>query len=198
MPKNIEKLGSYEDFKFNSLLDADEPDLEKLKKYVFGLLQDKARAQDARDLANTEIAKVEEERDGLKAELASKGDPDLAKRLEETEAKLKKAQDDLAEVDRQKLATTVAEGAGLSAKQAEYLKGTTEDELKASAEKFIKDNGIDVSKSDEDEDEDDEDDNPLRRSPRRVTNPGDPKPGSGPDKEPDYEKLVAGWDTRTL
>lgn len=199
MPKNIDKLGKLEDFSFNSLLTADEPDMEKLRKYVFGLLQDKARAQDARDLAQAETAKVEEERDGLKDELASKADPDFAKKLEKAEQERDEAKRKLADRETLDLAVEVAEEKGLTAKQASYLKGTTKEELEKSADKFIEDNGIEPKASEDgDDDDDDDESNSLRRTPRRLTNPADDKNGKGPDKALDIDSIVADWDTRSL
>lgn len=192
MPKHIETLGSFENFEFNSLLTADEVDVEKLKKYVFGLLTDKARAQDARDAAKVETSDVQRELDETKAELSSKGNPDLA-------AKLKKAEDERDEwktkaegLEAAQLAVDVAEEKGLSKTQAKYLKGATKEELEASADEFIKDNGI--TPRDPDEDPDDEIPS-LRRTPRVHTNPLDPAAGSPAQGEHDYEAVAASLET---
>lgn len=194
MPKYLDQLGSYDNFEFSSVLTAEEIDRDKLKKYVFGLLTDKAKAQDARDASKAETADVQAELDKANADLSSKGNPDLAAKLAKAEADLKVANDKIAENDRVTLAVDVAEAAGLTKAQAEYLKGTTEDELKASAEKFIKDNGIVVRDPEADQDDEDADGTPtLRRIPRSTVNPLDDKSGTGPEKPVDYAATVAGW-----
>lgn len=193
MPTNLEKLGSFDDFQFASVVNAEEIDRDKLKKYVFGLLTDKAKAQDARDAAKSETADVQAQLDEATANLSGKGD--LAAKLVKAEKERDEAKAALAERDRKDLAADVAEEKGLSRAQAKYLQGATKEELEASADEFIKDNGIQV-KDPEDDQEDDDDEAPsLRRTPRSTVNPSDPKVGDGSPGEIDFEKVVAGFET---
>lgn len=195
MPKHLDQLGSFENFQFSSVLTAEEIDRDKLKKYVFGLLTDKAKAQDARDAAKSETAEVQTELDEANVKLSSNAPADLQAKLARAEKDRDDAKAELAKRDRADLAVTVAEEAGLTKAQAKYLDGNTEDELKASAEQFIKDNGIQVKDPDEDEDPEDEE-LTLHRTPRATAlNPADPDPRKGPEKEPDYEAVVAGFES---
>lgn len=192
MPKHIDQLGSYENFEFSSLLTAEEPDMEKLKKYVFGLLSDKAKAQDARDVAKAQTAEVQTELDEANAQLSSKAPADLQKKLEKAESDRDEWKTKYEGLELDKVRAEVAEEKGLSTKQAKYLAGKTKDELEASADEFIKDNDI-TPKGDDEEDPDD-DELTLHRTPRATArNPGDPNPAAGPVKEPDYEAVVAGF-----
>lgn len=193
MPKYIDQLGSFENFEFSSVLTAEEIDREKLKKYVFGLLTDKAKAQDARDVAKAETAEVQTELDTANAELSSKAPADLQKKLQKAESERDDWKSKFEGLELGNLAIQVAKDKGLSDTQAKYLKGTTKDELEASADEFIKDNNI-TPKGDEDEDQDDEG-NPLYRTPRSTINPGDPNPRAGAEKVVDIEAVVAGFES---
>lgn len=195
MPKtNVEKLGSFEDFQFSSLLTAEEPDMEKLRKYVFNLLTDKAKAQDMRDAAKAETADVQTELDEANAQLSSNAPADLQKKLAKAEDKVKELEGQIAERDLVEVRREVAKDKGLTDRQAKYLEGTTKEELEASADEFIEDNGIVVG--DPDDTDDDQDGGQLRQTPRStVLNPLDPKVGAGPEKEIDYYAAVAGMDS---
>jgi hypothetical protein len=193
VPKHIDQLGSIENFQFSSLLDAEEIDRDKLKKYVFGVLTDKARAQDARDAAKDETADVQRELDESKAELSKRGNPDLAAKLKKSEDENVELKSKLEEIELKGLAVDVAEEKGLSKTQAKYLSGKTKEELEASADEFIKDNGI--TPRDPDEDPDDDETPSLRRTPRSTVNPLDPDSGKGPAKEYDFEAVAASLET---
>ena len=118
MPKHLEKLGSYENFNFDSLLTADEPDMEKLRKYVFNILTDKARAQDTRDAAREETAEVQRDLDEANAQLSSKAPVDLQKKLDEANARVKELEGEIADRDLDQLRREVAKDKGLTEKQA--------------------------------------------------------------------------------
>jgi hypothetical protein len=196
VPKYIEQLGSFDNFQFASVLTAEDIDREKLKKYVFGLLTDKAKAQDARDSAIAATDSVREELTEAQAQLSKRGDPDLAKELEKERARADKAEGDLAEITRTRLAEEVAEAKGLTRKQAQYLKGATKEELETSATEFIETNGITVPDPDQ-ENGDEGDEPPARRTPRSTfQNPTDPKVGQGGDDLTDdkIESIVAGFE----
>jgi hypothetical protein len=193
--KHIEKLGPYENFEFSSLLTAEEPDLEKLKKYVFGLLRDKAQAQDARDAAKADTTEVQTELDEANAKLSSNAPADLQAKLAKSEAKVKELEGKIADKELVEVRREVAKDKGLTDAQSKYLTGTTKDELEASADEFIKDNDIQVADPDGEDPEDDER-NPLIRTPRATAlNPGDPNPSAGPVKEPNYDQIVAGFES---
>jgi hypothetical protein len=143
-------------------------DKAMLKKYVYGLQGDKERAQTARDEATTE-------RDALKAkadEAAREGESETERLRRENEA-LKAEADKVPEVSREATVFKVALDKGLTLDQAERLRGTTEEELTADADKLLESWGS-TGKAPEDEG-----DNSLQRTPRRTHNPGDPEPDNG-------------------
>jgi hypothetical protein len=193
--KHTDALGTLDSFKapWESETGQDaELDPVKLKKYLFNLQLDKAKAQDARDEADEKVTAAEKNLKDAKAEVA-KGDP--TGKIAELEAELDKAKavatDAGSKVDR----LEVALDKGLSARQAARLVGSTKEELEADAAEFAKELGITTTQDSEDlvkDGDEDEDGNvvDLRRSARPVVTPGDPKPGT--DGEVDYDKLASG------
>src|SRR5690349_9488594 len=86
MGKNLDKLGKIDEFQapWETATGESEVEKPKLRRWIFGLLKDKASAQDARDEALEKVKEIETERDEVKKELEAKGDPDLAKELEKS------------------------------------------------------------------------------------------------------------------
>ena len=194
MAKHIDQLGTIEDYNAPWETAAGETEIDKgrLKKFLFGLLSDKAKAQDARDEALEKIETAEKERDKAKAEAAEK-DPDSAGKIAKLEKENADLKSEISKRDTADLAKEVAREKGLTDKQAAYLTGTTQEELEKSADKFIEDNGLTVNAG-EDDDQNDDDEPQARRTPKVTLNPADPKDGGGPEKVVDYEKIVAGFD----
>lgn len=143
--------------------DIDKP---KLKKYLHNLLGDKERLQET-------VTTVTAERDTLKNEA------DAASRQGETEVdRLKREKQELED----KLAQPPAESPevlklrvalkkGLTETQAKRLIGNSEEELEADADALVESFGANGKSGEEGE--------PPRRTPRRVSNAGDPKPEEG-------------------
>lgn len=167
------KLASFEDWvaPWETATGTDsEIDKPKLRKYLHNLLQDKERLQES-------VATVTTERDALKKtadEKAREGESDTDKLKREN----KELQDKLAaktsDDDPQVLRLTVALEKGLTASQAKRLVGNTKDELMADADELVQSFGG-QGKTDPNDGSDAGDD-AGRRKPRRVINPGDPKP----------------------
>jgi hypothetical protein len=191
--KHTDALGSLDSFKapWESETGQDaELDPVKLKKYLYNLQLDKAKAQDVRDEADEKVKAAEKNLTAAKAEVA-KGDPtgkiaELEEKLAAAEAGAKDAG---SKVDR----LEVALDKGLTARQAARLVGSTKEELEADAAEFAKELGIEPTTQRVDlvkDDEGDENVVDLRRSARPVVTPGDPRPGT--DGEVDFDKLAAG------
>lgn len=192
MGKHTDQLGSFDDFQWGSTVpDEGEIDRNKLKRYIFNLLGDKAKAQDARDEATENVKKVQQELDDAKQEFA-KGDPEG--KIAKLEKKLAEAEGSASEVQAKLDRLEVGIEKGLTPKQAARLQGADRTELEKDADELLETFGVQkaTTKDDEqdDDDKDEDDDLDLRRQPRPVVNPGDPKPSAG--GEVDYDKIAAG------
>lgn len=192
MGKHTDQTGKIEDFKAPWETDAGETEIDKarLKRYIFGLVVDKAKAQDARDETAEKVTEAEKALETAKAEVA-KGDPSgkiasLEADLAKANATATKAQGDL---DR----LTVGIEKGLTPKQAARLQGETKEDLEKDADEILETFGVKpATQDDEDDDDDDDEAEEGRQSPRLTkvfTNPNDSKGGS---QEPDYDKIAAG------
>lgn len=165
-----------------------EIDKPKLKRYIYNLVTDKAKAQDSTDEAAAAKVAAETERDDAKAD-AEKASPEEANkkiaRLEKANADLKTERDGLvAAKERSDLRGEVLEG--LDPKYAKYVQGETREELEKALEQVKADFGLG-----EEGDEDLDDDEPvIRTAPRTLTNPVDPKSGAPSDKDYDFDKIA--------
>lgn len=167
LAKFEEYVAPWEDTDGGEDEDIDKP---KLKKYLHGLLRDKERLQE-------KVTTVTEERDTLKADVDAKtreGEDETARLKREK----KELEDQLAkkasEPNIETLRLEVALEKGLTAIQAKRLIGETKEDLEEDADALLESFGG-TGNTDDDTDES------LRRSPRRVTNPGDPNNTSGDD-----------------
>lgn len=185
MAKHVEALGSFEAFQAPWETAAGEVEIDKgrLKRYIFNLLTDKAKAQDGRDEAEAKLGSVQSELDVAKAD-AAKGDnagkiASLEKSLEKETARANAAEGQI-------LRREVGDEKGLSAAQAALLIGSTKEELVKYADQLLGAFGGAKKSDDDDEDEDD---------PRLVANLNNPtNHQNNAGAEPDFEKIVAGWD----
>lgn len=164
--------------------DEAEIDKTKLKRFIFNLLGDKAKAQDAREEAQEALTAAEAELETAKAEAASANGEEAQKKITALEgkvAKLTEERDGL--VAAKEEADLRAEVIGdLDPKYAKYVVGKTQEELEASLEAVKADFGISDEPGDEDEEE--EEVNPLSSRPKvatRVRNPADKDSGKGGD-----------------
>jgi hypothetical protein len=205
----LEKLGNFEDFMAPWETDAGESEIVKptLKKYIFGLLKDKATAQDARAASEAAVTEAEAAKKDAEAKLAAADSSGELARLQAENAALKidaeEANLDLARIK-------VGDEAGLTIKQSLRLQGKDEDELKADAEDILETFGVKkdapVDETDEEREEREEleaeeaeereaSGNPLRRAPLR--NPADRREPSA-EKDYDIAKIVASFDKRVI
>lgn len=178
-----------------------EIDKAKLKRYIHGLVVDKAKAQDAREDAQAEVEALTTERDDLKARADSGDGAEATKQIEKLTRErdaLKAERDELvsANEERELRATVLA---GLPEKYAKRVTGKTEADLKASLKELAEDFDIPLTKdglydaeaaSGGDEDEDDLDGRvrPQTSVRRFVVNPSDEEGGDGGPI--DFDKAV--------
>lgn len=194
MAKHVDKLGPFETFTapWETATGETEIDNSKLKRHLYNLMLDKAKAQDARDESQSKLTEVEQERDGLKAEAEKGGNPDLVKELEAERSKTAAEVARADKAERDLLVTTVAVDKGIPVKQAlKRLQGTTEDEIVADADEFLADFGPGGS--------DDGDDDTLTSFPRDLNNPGSgAKKKTGSVSTDDFEAVAAGLRSKRI
>ena len=190
MPKHIDTLGKFADYKapWESETGEVEIDKDKLKKLTYDLRADKAKALDAKDEAAEKLAAAETERDEFKSQVDSK-DPDAAGKIAKAEQKAKDAEAKAAAAELRADRAEVAAEKGLTPAQAKRLQGSTKEELEADADEFIKDLAPARPEGEEDPEEDEATGRVVPRN-LSLNNGGDPQVSA--DAEPDYDKLVAG------
>lgn len=171
-----------------------EIDKPKLKRYIYNLVTDKAKAQDSRDDALETVTAAEAERDEAKEQAANANPAEAQKQIDKLTkqvADLTAERDGLVQAKEQ--ADLRAEVLGdLDPKYAKYVTGTTKEELEKSLEDVRKDFGLEVDGDEDDEDEDDEPtlrSTPQRRS-GRLLNPADAQNGKGGEGEYDFDAVA--------
>ena len=201
-------LGAYENFKapWESEAGADaEIDKGKLKRLIFNLKLDHAKARDSRDDADAALKVAETERDEARDQAADGSGAEAQKKIDKLTADLQKVTDerDVLKKDKE-VAETRKEVLGdfeaKYPKAAKYVTGETEEELTASLKEVAEDWGIDLEATgdedevdeDEDEDEDTDLDRVARTKPRgpSLLNPRDPANGKGGEQEIDFDKVA--------
>lgn len=198
MPTFLSKVTPLDDYQAPWEKDGEDGDVDKasLKKFIHGLLVDKAKAQDAREAEKAKTVEVTTERDELQTKLESKADPDLKAELDKANAAKAKAEGERDQAVSRADRVEIAAEKGLSPAQAKRLVGTNREELEADADELVKDLGIEPGKTDNDDDDGDE----GRISPRsRLNNGGDPLGGKGGADQPvDYEAAAASIQSNRL
>lgn len=183
--KHTDAIKAYDEFRAPwETADGSEAEIDKpkLKRYIYNLVSDKAKAQDAREDALADLQTVEAERDEAKAqaadsngEAAQKQIDKLTKKVEDLTAERDKLVSDKEEADLR------AEVIGdLDPKYAKYVQGATREELEKSLEAVKADFGI-KDASEEGDDEDEESEVQVRTRPRatKLSNPLDAEAGKG-------------------
>lgn len=183
--KHTDAIKAYDEFRAPwETADGSEAEIDKpkLKRYIYNLVSDKAKAQDAREDALADLQTVEAERDEAKAQAAdSNGEAaqeqidKLTKKVEDLTAERDKLVSDKEEADLR------AEVIGdLDPKYAKYVQGATREELEKSLEAVKADFGI-KDASEEGDDDDEESEVQVRTRPRatKLSNPLDAEAGKG-------------------
>lgn len=149
-------------------------DPERLKKLFYNTLVEKEKAQTGRDTAlaaNTELSSKVKDLEGKVEAKATENLSDIEKLTASVAALTTRAEK--AEFEKTKLSVFTA--ANLKDEALEFLNGSTEAELKASADKLV---AMGLVKSTETQVKVDEQGNPLSTQPvvKERNNPGDPAP----------------------
>lgn len=191
------KLPKFEDWKAPWETKGEDFDEEAARRYIYNLTRDKeglqekvATANQERDEAKAEVTEKQKELDEVTASNSTDADAvrKAQDKVREAEAKAEKAESAALRLE-------VALDKGLTAVQAKRLLGSTKEELESDADELVESFGG-QGKAAEDEEDEDEDGVP-RRTPRRTfNNPTDNEDGTG--AEPDYAKIVAGFDNRVI
>jgi hypothetical protein len=195
--QHVDKLGSYDDFKAPWESEAGE-DAEivkgTLKRLIYNLKQDLAKARDAKSDAEAAVTAAETERDEAKAAASDGTGAEAQKQIDKLTKDLEKVtgerdslqgEKDQAELRKEVLGDFEAK----NPKAAKYVTGTTKEELEASLEEVKSDWGITDEPGD---DEGDEDETPVVRTRPKATlsNPADPNNGKGGDAPIDFDKIA--------
>lgn len=154
-------------------------DLEKAKKYQYGLLTDKEKIQ-------ADVTKLTGEKTALQKQVddVARKDESEVDRLKRENADLIAKGADTGKDSVEVLKLTVALEEGLTATQAKRLVGTTHEELTADAKDLLTSFGGNGSNGEGDDDGDDKG-NPSSRPKRKLTNNADPNPDGDKDFDPD-------------
>lgn len=185
MGKHLDAVKPFDEFRApwetESGSDA-EIDKSKLKRYIYGLFTDKAKAQDSRDEAVENVTKLETDLEAARKDAASANGEEAQKRIDKLTADLDKARAKVTELETAKeQADLRSEVLGsLDPKYAKYVTGTTREELEKSLEQVKSD--FNLGDEGDGKDDEDDDENVGRVTPRqtgRVRNPADRNPDEG-------------------
>lgn len=184
MPKHTDALPTFDAFRapWETETGSDsEIDKPKLKRYIYNLVTDKARAQDARDVATDELSTASEELATAQAEVRKASPEEANKKISKLEAQLDeitKERDGL--VQAKEYAQLREEVLGdTDKKYAKYVVGETREELEASLKTVLEDFGVSADAQDDDEADEEEDfsldTQPKALNLRNVVTPKDVK-----------------------
>lgn len=187
--KFSKKVPSLADYKAPWVKEDGTVDVEAAKKAFHTLMVDKAKAQDAREDALSEKQEVTSQVADLQTKLDDKSDPDTKAELDKARAAQAKAEGERDEANLRADRVEIAAEKGLTPAQAKRLVGKDRDELEADADELVKDLGIEPKSTDEENEGDEQVLRTQPRTPRNLTNGGDPK--NGADAEPDYDAIAA-------
>jgi uncharacterized protein (DUF3084 family) len=164
-----------------------EIDKPKLKRYIYNLVTDKAKAQDAREDALADLQTAETERDEAKAQAADSNGAEAQKQIDKLTKQVESltAERDTLVKDKEQSELRAEVLAGLDPKYAKYVVGESREDLEKSLEQVKADFGLD----DKEVDEIDDDGVQIRTRPRTLSTPLDKEAGKG-DKAIDYEAVA--------
>lgn len=197
MGKHTDALKPFDEFRAPwETADGSEADIDKpkLKRFIYNLFTDKAKAQDAREEAVESVKTIEADLEEAKKEAASANGEEATKKIAKLEKDLAEAKATATALEKDKeisdLRAEVLEG--VDPKHAKHVKGETREELEKSLAEIREDFGIEAPGADDDDDNDDETE--VRTRPRpRLTNPLDAqlgKTGGGADGAVDYDAVA--------
>jgi len=184
--KHTDALKTFDEFRAPwETADGSEAEIDKpkLKRYIYNLATDKAKAQDARDDAAESVKTIEAELEEAKKEAASANGEEASKKITKLEKELTEAKAKVDTLEKAKEQSDLRSEvlAGLDPKYAKYVTGETREELEKSLEDVKADFGLE---SGEDGDGYDGDSKVRTRPRTKLTNPAD---GGGPGDDGDYD-----------
>lgn len=192
MGKHLEALTKFDDFRApweTETGDDAEIDKGKLKRYIYNLAADKAKAQDARDSISTELDGANEKLSEVEAEV-KKASPDEAnKKIAKLEASLKAITDERDGLVKDKEMSDLRSEVlgGVDPKIAKYVTGETREDLEANLKSVMADFG--VSAEDDANEDDDEGDYSIDTQPvKALKNVSVPKQQAG---DFDFDKVAS-------
>lgn len=193
MAKHLDALKPFDEFRApwetegGSDAEIDKP---KLKRWIYGVLTDKAKAQDAREEALESVKTLEADLDEAKKEAASANGDEATKKIAKLEKELAEAKSTVETLEKDKEISELRAEilAGVDPKHAKHVKGETREEIEKSLEEIREDFGL--PKPGEDP-ADDDDDVQIRTRPRTsLTNPADKLAGKSGDADLDFDKIA--------
>ena len=201
MGKHTDALKPFDEFRAPwETADGSEAEIDKpkLRRFIYNLMSDKAKAQDARDEVNESLEQAQKDLDEAKEEAASANGEEAQKKIDRLQAKvdsLTSERDALVSANeaRELRAEVLGDFEKEYPKAAKYVTGETREELEASLEAVKEDFGITESDGDEGDDDEDEDEPPVRTAPRArkgLRNGADPDAGAGGGEEVDFDKAA--------
>ena len=204
MGKHTDALPSLDDFRapWETAGGTDaEIDKPKLRRWIYGVLTDKAKAQDTREEVQEKLTAAEAELVTAKEEAADANGDEAQKKIDRLEAKVEKLTDERDKlVSEKELAELREEVLGdferENPKAAKYVKGETREELEASLEEIKEDFGISDEENEEDEEEEEVENIGRVRPISRLSSGTD---RSSKDKGPeviDFDAVAAQIDAR--
>lgn len=192
--KHKDAVKSFDDFRAPwETADGSEAEIDKpkLKRYIYGLVTDKANAQDAREDALADVETLTAELDEAKKQAESANGEEASKKIAKLEKDLEKANSRVTELETSiEQAELRKEVLGdLPDRYAKYVTGETREELEKSLEEVKADFGLDT---DEGGDEGDDEDEPqVRTRPRtNLRNPLDEKSGKAGAESIDFDQVA--------
>lgn len=189
MGKHTDALKSFDEFRAPwETADGSEAEIDKpkLKRYIFNLATDKAKAQDAREDALESVKTIEADLEQAKTEAASANGEEATKKIAKLEKDLADAKAQVTSLETEKEHNALrAEVLGdLDPKYAKYVVGEDREALEKSLEEVKADFGLESGDGDGDEDEDKN----VRTRPRaKLTTGLDGKPAGGEQEYDPYE-----------
>jgi len=191
--KHIETLGSYENFRAPWETEGGEDaeiDKAKLRRLIYNVRLDLAKAKDSHDETKATLSATETERDEAKAAAADANGAEAQKTIDKLTAEnatLKAAAKEREEADEHEALRKEVLG-DLDPKYAKYVQGADREALEKSLEQVREDFNLEDPEGGDDDGDGDEP--TLRTRPRALRTPGDPTPRGQGGQEYDFDKAA--------
>lgn len=193
--KHTDAVKAYDEFRAPwETADGSEAEIEKpkLKRYIYNLVTDKAKAQDAREDAIADLKDAETERDEAKAQAADSNGAEAQKQIDKLTKQVESltAERDTLVKDKEQADLRAEVLEGLDPKYAKYVTGETREDLEKSLEQVKADFGLEDSASDDDEDDDDDEPKVRTRPRTKLSTALDPDAGKDKGGAIDFDAVA--------